>query len=126
MNGDSCFADCELAWTNQKSAVRKFSWQWCGMLKQGEAANQKRMHPNEKPVEMITWFWDKYCEDKLLCFDPFLGSGTSIIAAEKTGDRTVYGCELMTEYADLILQRWELRSGAKAELIESVESVLGF
>ncbi len=128
LNGDNNFADCELAWTNQKSAVRKFSFMWNGLIKQGESANKKRMHPNQKPVEIVTWFWDKYCEDKLLCFDPFLGSGTSIIAAEKDGDRIVYGCELMPEYADLVLQRWEQESGKMAELIESesAESILGF
>ena len=128
LNGDNHFADCELAWTNQKSAVRKFSFMWNGLIKQGEAANKKRLHPNQKPLEIVSWFWDKYCEGKLLCFDPFLGSGTSILAAEKDGDRVVYGCELMPEYADLVLHHWEQESGGTAELIESesAESILGF
>lgn len=106
LNGDSNFADCELAWTNSTTSVRKFPWMWNGMLKQGEAASAKRIHPNQKPVEMVEWFWDNYCNDSNLCFDPFLGSGTTIISAQKHPKRTVFGLELMSEYCDLILQRW--------------------
>lgn len=117
LNGATSFADCELAWTNQKTAVRKFAWRWNGMVKQGMAANERRMHPNQKPVELVEWFWRKYAKTGPLCFDPFLGSGTSIIAAERLSDEhTVYGCELMPEYCEVILQRWEAFTGSKAVL----------
>jgi len=46
-------------------------------------------------------------------FDPFLGSGTTLIAAERTG-RTCYGTELMPEYVDIILARWESETGERA------------
>lgn len=113
-NGDNYFADCELAWTNFKLAVRKFDFTWNGFTKQGEAANEKRIHPNQKPVELIEWFWDKFCNESIYCFDPFLGSGSSIIAAEKHSSRTVYGCEIMPEYAEVIIQRWEQKTNQTA------------
>ena len=116
MNGGSKFADCEIAWTNAKMAVRKFNFLWSGMMKEGEAANQKQIHPNQKPVELVNWAWDLLCEDALLCFDPFLGSGTSIMAAEKHGERTVYGCEIMPGYAEVTISRWEGATGKVAEL----------
>jgi DNA modification methylase len=48
-------------------------------------------------------------------FDPFLGSGTTLIAAEKTG-RKCYGMELDPKYCDVIVKRWEDFTGKKAEL----------
>ena len=49
--------------------------------------------------------------------DLFLGSGTTLIAAEKT-NRTCYGMELSPAYCDVIIKRWENFTGQKAELIE--------
>jgi len=50
--------------------------------------------------------------------DPFLGSGTAIIAAERTG-RVCYGMDLEPRYCDVMLNRWEDFSGEKAEHIEN-------
>ena len=49
-------------------------------------------------------------------YDPFLGSGTTIIAAEMTG-RACYGLELSPEYCDVIVQRWQNFTGKKAERV---------
>jgi hypothetical protein len=52
-NGNNDFADCELAWTNYKSAVRKFEFRWAGML-QGDMKNKEtRIHPTQKPVSLF-------------------------------------------------------------------------
>ena len=48
-------------------------------------------------------------------FDPFLGSGTTLIAAEKT-NRKCYGMEISPKYCDVIIQRWENATGKKAVL----------
>ncbi len=48
-------------------------------------------------------------------YDPFMGSGTTIIAAENTG-RIAYGLEIDPAYIDVIVKRWELFTGKKAEL----------
>jgi len=60
--------------------------------------------------------WQTRLDDVI--FDPFLGSGMSIIAAEKMeGDRTVVGCELSEAYCEVILQRFEKLTGKSVEKI---------
>lgn len=49
-NGNSDFADCELAWTSFKSAVRKFKYTWQGMLQEDMKNKEFRIHPTQKPV----------------------------------------------------------------------------
>ena len=50
LNGDNDFADCELAWTSFKSAVRKYEFRWAGML-QGDMKNKEnRIHPTQNPI----------------------------------------------------------------------------
>jgi DNA modification methylase len=52
-----------------------------------------------------------------IVMDLFLGSGSTLIAAEKTG-RVCYGAELDPKYIDVIVARWEKESGGKAKLIK--------
>jgi len=53
--------------------------------------------------------------------DPFLGSGMSLLAAQKMdGDRTVYGCELSPDYCEVILKRFTAFSGIEPILIDSL------
>jgi DNA modification methylase len=49
-------------------------------------------------------------------YDPFLGSGTTLIAAEQLG-RKCYGMEISPAYCDVIVKRWETFTGRKAELV---------
>ena len=51
-------------------------------------------------------------------YDPFLGSGTTIIAAEMTG-RVCHGLELSPEYCDVIVKRWQEFTGKKAKHAET-------
>ena len=53
-------------------------------------------------------------------YDPFCGSGTTLIAAEMTG-RKCFGCELNPAYVDVIVSRWEKFTGQKA-VLEVVEN----
>jgi site-specific DNA-methyltransferase (adenine-specific) len=53
--------DCELAWTNQKTA-RKFEHMWNGMVKASEHG-QKRVHPTQKPIALAEWCIDNYAKD---------------------------------------------------------------
>ena len=92
MNGESDFADCELAWTSFNCAVRKFQFKWNGML-QGDMKNkEERIHPNQKPVALYVWILNEYAKpgDKIL--DPMTGSQNSRIAAYKLGFN-YWGCE---------------------------------
>jgi DNA modification methylase len=75
------FADAELAWTNQKTAVRIFKHMWNGMVKASEHG-QKRVHPTQKPVKLAEWCFDQYGEDCSTVLDLFSGSGSTLIACE--------------------------------------------
>lgn len=110
------FADAELAWSNHKGAVRIFKHMWNGMLKDSEHG-ERRVHPTQKPRALATWIFEKYGSTDDVIFDPFLGSGISLLAAEQMeGDRTVYGCELSEHYCEIIMQRWEKLTGKTAVL----------
>jgi site-specific DNA-methyltransferase (adenine-specific) len=98
------FADCELAWTSFKTAVRKFSFMWNGML-QGDMKNKEmRIHPTQKPVRLYTWLLTNYAKagDKIL--DTHVGSASSLIACHQLGFDAV-GCELDEEYYQLASKR---------------------
>ena len=111
------FADCELAWTNQNSVVRVFRHMWNGCVKASEHG-EKRVHPTQKPIELFVWCAKKYGQPKDIVFDPFLGSGISVMGCEKMqDDRTVYGMELSPEYIEIILQRWEKFTNIPAKRI---------
>lgn len=71
-------------------------------------------HPTEKPVELITKIFDvnDICHS---VYDPFLGSGTTLIAAEQL-DRTCYGMEISPQYCEVICQRFEKATGIKRDI----------
>ncbi len=66
-----------------------------------------------KPLALIERAITNATEPGQLVVDPFLGSGTAIIAAERTG-RTCYGMDLDARYCDVILARWEAETGESA------------
>lgn len=71
------------------------------------------LHPTMKPVELVEYLVKNNTKSKDIIYDSFLGSGTAIIAAEKSG-RNCYGLELSPEYCDVIIQRWEKYAGQEA------------
>ena len=104
VNGENHFADCELAYCSQKTAVRKIEFRWHGMLQGNMKEKEIRIHPTQKPVALYKWILDKYAKqgDKIL--DTHLGSGSIAIACADYGfDLTA--CELDKEYFDKSLQR---------------------
>jgi site-specific DNA-methyltransferase (adenine-specific) len=84
-NGDTDFADCELAWGSFKTAVRKFTFKWQGMLQQDMKNKESRIHPTQKPVALYDWIFKNYAETGMKVLDTHLGSGSSRIAAHKAG-----------------------------------------
>jgi DNA modification methylase len=72
-------------------------------------------HPTQKPVALAVEAFDKTTKHGQSILDLFLGSGSTLIAAEKT-NRKCYGMELDPKYCDVIIQRWEEFTGNKAEL----------
>jgi DNA modification methylase len=106
-NGGSDQMDCELAWTNLKGVTRQYT-------QASEKTN--RLHPTQKPVELMEWCIKRLNIKPQIVLDVFLGSGSTLIACEKT-NRTCYGMELDPKYVDVIIKRWEDYTGEKAELL---------
>lgn len=75
------------------------------------------LHPTMKPLELITEFIKESTQKNMLVYDPFLGSGTTLIACEQT-NRICFGMELDPAYVDVIIQRWENYTDKKAKLIK--------
>ena len=88
------FADCELAWTSHKKAVRKFTYMWNGMIKQKP---EKRFHPTQKPLALMKWVLENYTNPNDTILDPFMGSGTTGVACVQTG-RNFIGIEIDPTY----------------------------
>jgi len=96
------FADCELAWTNWPKAVRRIQWRWNGMIRQG---NEERFHPTQKPLGVMKWVID-LCPNADTILDPFMGSGTTGVAAVQMG-RKFIGIEREPSYFDIACERIE-------------------
>ena len=75
------FADAELAWTNLDKAVRIFHYMWNGMLKEKP---EHRTHCAQKPLALGKWCISNVKEAKSLV-DPYMGSGTFVVAAKALG-----------------------------------------
>lgn len=113
-------SDCELAWVKTtKSSVRIFRHLWKGMIK-GSEQGQKRVHPTQKPIALAEWCFSKYGNPRTV-LDIFGGSGSTLIACEKT-DRQCFMLELDPYYCDTIIARWEKYTGHQAIRINQDES----
>lgn len=69
------------------------------------APTKDYVHPTQKPVELIMYALHNSSKVGDIVLDPFLGSGSTLIACEKT-NRNCYGLELDPKYCDVIVQRW--------------------
>jgi len=105
---DFSLADCELAWRSERKAARVFTYA------RAKSNREERHHPTQKPVGLMAWCVEQSNDAKTI-YDPFLGSGTTLIAAEQLG-RKCYGMEISSAYCDVIVQRWENLTGKKAVL----------
>jgi len=105
----SCF---ELCWSRDKHKRDIARILHCGLY---SVENDKRQHPTQKPVKLAEWFFERWGKPDDLVADLFLGSGSTLIACEKTG-RRCYGMEIDPHYCDVILARWEKYSGKEANL----------
>jgi len=104
VNGENDFADCELAYCSQKTAVRKIEFRWHGMLQGNMKEKEIRIHPTQKPVALYKAVLDKYANECDKILDTHLGSGSIAIACHDYGfDLTA--CELDKEYYDKAIER---------------------
>jgi DNA modification methylase len=76
------------------------------------------MHPTVKPVALVADAIKDCSYRKALILDPFVGSGTTLMAAERTG-RRARGIELDPRYVDVAIRRWQAYTGKQATLATS-------
>jgi len=93
---------------------------WCGARDQGDVWFIKKpfkndLHPTTKPVELVERAVQNSSKTRDTVLDPFGGSGTTLIACERTG-RQARLIELEPRYCDIILRRWEEHTGQLATL----------
>jgi DNA modification methylase len=80
-----------------------------------EVGDNKQDHPTQKPVELMRKPILNHTRRGAVVYDPFLGSGTTLIAAEMS-ERACYGMEIDPKFADVIAQRWQEFAGGTATL----------
>lgn len=113
--GDT-FSGAELAFINGGVRVDVFRHMWHGMVKASEHG-QKRVHPTQKPIALAEWCFARY-GSPLMVLDLFGGSGSTLIACEKT-NRQARLMELDPKYCDVIVKRWQDFTGKKATHAET-------
>lgn len=83
-----------------------------------ESADNSLGHPCPKPVGVWSWFLERGSINKGdSIYDPFGGSGTTLIACERT-NRKARLIEIEPKYVNVILSRWEAETGKQAQLLE--------
>jgi site-specific DNA-methyltransferase (adenine-specific) len=117
LNGENNFADCELAWTSYKTAVRKFAFRWQGMLQGNMAEKEGRIHPTQKPVALYRWLLKNYAAPGQRILDTHLGSGSHAIACHYAGMHLT-ACEIDADYFAAAQERIA-RETAQATLFPS-------
>ena len=101
LNTMPSFGDCELAWTNiDRKSVKKKTVEWNGLL----GKERERVHPTQKPLELLSWCIENYSEGTHTILDPFMGSGTTLRAAKDLGRKAI-GIEIEEKYCDIAVRR---------------------
>jgi site-specific DNA-methyltransferase (adenine-specific)/modification methylase len=118
-NGENCYADCELAWSNLPQAIRRLKYRWAGMLQQDMANKEVREHPTQKPVPLMRWSLMQAAAAQTVC-DPFMGSGTTGVACALEG-RKFTGIERERKYFDIAVERIS-RAQAQGTLLPPEEA----
>jgi site-specific DNA-methyltransferase (adenine-specific) len=104
MDSWDSFSDVEFAWHSTNSAARIFNMKWKGIAcdKRGES-NGLREHPTQKPLALMRWCIEQIGPANTI-LDPFMGSGTTGVAAIKLGRRFI-GIEIDPKYFEIACRR---------------------
>lgn len=94
---DFSFADAEVAWTSLAQSIRIFDFSRAKMLQ------ENKQHPTQKPLALMTWCLSLVPAAGLI-LDPFLGSGTTLVAAKQLGRRAI-GIEIEEKYCEIAVNR---------------------
>ncbi len=103
-NRDDSFSDAELFWTSEPGKRRVIRYMWKGLQVEEPLIDQRREHPTQKPVAVMRQCIEMMSAEIIL--DPFMGSGTTGVAAVKLGRRFI-GIEIEPRYFDIACRRIE-------------------
>jgi site-specific DNA-methyltransferase (adenine-specific) len=107
VNDGRSFSECEMAWTNFGRQTRHLSHHWSG---------EEKQHPTQKPLPVMHWTVEQAGNGAQLILDPFMGSGTTGVAAIQLG-RQFIGIERDERYFEIACQRIE-QAVAQGRLFE--------
>lgn len=97
-------SDCEIAFQSFNKLVEKYTQAWSGFNKGGEVTI--RVHPNQKPVRLYDWIYDRYASENCKVIDTHLGSGSNAIAGHYSDKVSEFvGCELDKDYYNDMIKR---------------------
>ena len=104
----------ELCWSKakHKREIARFN----NTLFSGESDAKNKVHPTQKPIKLIEWFFEKWGSGLSNVVDLFGGSGSTLIACEKT-NRKCFMMELDPHYVSVIVERWRKFTGKEAYLL---------
>jgi site-specific DNA-methyltransferase (adenine-specific) len=113
---DAMFGSCfEICWSKAPHKQRMLRYPWAGAL--AKEVGEDRIHPTQKPVMMFQDLLRDFAQGPVI--DPFLGSGTTLVAAYRLG-RHATGIEISEEYCELAARRLEAEL-AQGRLFEPAE-----
>jgi len=99
------YADCEFIWTSFKSPSRIIRFLWDGFIQDSEnKIRDKRLHPTQKPIEVIRRLLKRFTNENDIILDPFLGSGTTVVACKQLNRRYI-GFEINEKYVNITNER---------------------
>lgn len=97
-------SDCEMAWTRDViGRSRVFFHLWIGAYRDSESGVQN-YHPTQKPVELMYWCICHAAKTQGLVLDPYMGSGTTLVAAKQHGNKAI-GIEIEEKYCEIAAKR---------------------
>ena len=103
-------ADCELAWSSFKTAVRRFDFMWEGFWQENMKDKEKRIHPTQKPVALYDWLLHNYAKENAKILDTHFGSGSIALAVDKANrldkmNLHLTAVDIDKEYIDKAIKR---------------------
>lgn len=94
----------EICWSKEKHRKEIIRMMWAGLFGM-ESDKSRRFHPTQKPLRLCELFINRYSKANYIIIDLYLGSGSTLIACEKT-NRKCFAVEIEPHYCQIVIQRW--------------------